>query len=157
MTIPASRVTTTFVDANGDTVTQTTIDGHFTSVANGVTGPFHTTIFRIAHAAAGVTDTTGVDFCTACTDAVGDTGTIANHLLGATGSTTHTDLGNATGTLAGDRGTFTLGSVAGVTTDSGVLAGSPCLTGAHVGALVVAPGDSECLGPGAVQTGPVTV
>jgi hypothetical protein len=157
MTIPASRVTTTFVDANGDTVTKTTIDGHFTSAANGVTGPFHTTIFRIAHVATGVTDTTGVDFCTACTDTVGNTGAIANHLIGATGSPTHTDLGNATGTLASDRGTFTIANVAGVTTDTGVLAKSPCISGTHAGPLTVAPGDSECLAPGAVQTGPVTV
>jgi hypothetical protein len=157
MTIPGSRVTTTFVDANGDAVTQTTIDGRFASVVNGVTGPFHTTIFRIAHAATGTSDTTGVDFCTACTDTVGNTGTIANHLIGASGSTTHTDLGNATATLASDRGTFTLGNVAGVTTDSGVLAKSPCISGAHSGPLVVASGDSECLAPGAVQSGPVTV
>jgi hypothetical protein len=53
VTDPATRVTTTFTDANGDVVTKTTIDGHFTSVTNGVTGPFHTTIFRIAHAATG--------------------------------------------------------------------------------------------------------
>src|SRR5215831_16823429 len=49
VTIPASRVTTTFPDANGDLVTKTTIDGNFTSVTNGVTGTFHTTIFRITH------------------------------------------------------------------------------------------------------------
>src|SRR5262249_5717454 len=82
---PTTRVTTTCIDANGDTVTKTTIDGHFTSVTNGVTGPFHTTIFRIAHAATGKSDTTGVDFCTACTDTVGNTGTIANHLIGVNG------------------------------------------------------------------------
>jgi hypothetical protein len=156
MTIASSRMTTTFVDANGDTVTQTTIDGHFTSVVNGVTGPFHTTIFRIAHAATGISDTTGVDFCTACVDTAGSSGTIANHLLGATGSTTHTDLGNGGGGLVADRGTFTLSNVAGVTTDTGVLAKSACIAH-HVGPLVVASGDSECLAPGSTQTGPVTI
>ncbi len=157
VTDPATRVTTTFTDANGDLVTQTTIDGHFTSVTNGVTGPFHTTIFRIAHAASGKSDTTGVDFCTACVDALGSSGTIANHLIGVTGSPTHTDLGNATGTLASDRGTFTLASVMGVTTDTGVLANSPCISGVHAGPLTVLSGDSECLAPGAVQSGPVRV
>jgi hypothetical protein len=53
VTDPTTRVTTTFTDANGDLVTKTTIDGHFTNVVNGFTGPFHTTIFRIAHAATG--------------------------------------------------------------------------------------------------------
>jgi hypothetical protein len=157
MTDPTSRVTTTFTDANGDLVTKTTIDGHFTSVTNGVTGPFHTTIFRIAHAATGKSDTTGVDFCTACVDIAGNSGTIANHLIGVTGSPTHTDLGNATGTLVNDRGTFTLSSVMGVTTDTGVLAKSPCISGFNAGRLIVAPGDSECLAPGAVQAGPVIV
>ena len=157
VTDPTTRVTTTFTDANGDVVTQTTIDGHFTSVTNGVTGPFHTTIFRIARAATGVSDTTGVDFCTACVDTAGNSGTIANHLIGVTGSPTHTDLGNATGTLASDRGTFTLSSAMGVTTDTGVLAQSPCHSGVNAGPLTVASGDSECLAPGAVQAGPVTV
>jgi hypothetical protein len=157
VTIPASRVTTTFVDANGDTVTKTTIDGHFTSVVNGVTGPFHTTIFRIAHAATGISDTTGVDFCTACVDTAGNAGSIGNHLIGATGSPTHTDLGNATGTLVNDRGTYTLSVAGGVVTDSGVLAKSPCISDVHAGPLVVASGDSQCLAPGAVQAGPVTV
>ncbi len=157
ITDPTTRMTTTFTDANGDLVTKTTIDGHFTSVANGVTGPFHTTIFRIAHAATGKSDTTGVDFCTACVDTAGNTGTIANHLIGVTGSATHTDLGNATGTLVNDRGTFTLGNAMGVTTDTGVLAKSPCISGNHHGPLVVASGDSECLAPGAHQSGPVTV
>jgi hypothetical protein len=156
MTIASSRMTSTFVDANGDTVTQTTIDGHFTSVVNGVTGPFHTTIFRIAHAATGTTDTTGVDFCTACVDTSGNSGTIANHLLGATGSTTHTDLGNGGGGLVNDRGTFALSNVAGVTTDTGVLATSTCFAN-HTGPLVVASGDSECLAPGSTQTGPVRI
>jgi hypothetical protein len=157
VTIPTSVMRTTFVDANGDTVTKTTIDGNFTSVTNGVTGPFHTTIFSIAHAATGKSDTTGVDFCTACIDTAGNTGTIGNHLIGATGSTTHTDLANATGTLVNDRGTFTLGRVNGVTTDTGVLAKSPCISGHHPGPLTVAAGDSECLAPGAFQSGPVTV
>jgi hypothetical protein len=156
MTDPTSRVTTTFVDANGDTVTKTTIDGHFTSVVNGVTGPFHTTIFRIAHAATGKSDTTGVDYCTSCVDIAGNSGAIGNHLLGVTGGTTHTDLGNGTGTLVNDRGTFTLSNVMGVTTDSGVLAKSACVA-SHVGPLDIASGDSECLAPGAIQTGPVTV
>jgi hypothetical protein len=61
MTTPGRNVTTTFTDANGDSVRKTTIDGHFTSVVNGVTGPFHTTTFRISHAATGINDTTGVD------------------------------------------------------------------------------------------------
>ena len=138
-------------------MTKTTIDGHFTSVTNGVTGPFHTTIFRIAHAATGKSDTTGVDFCTACVDTVGNSGTIANHLIGVTGSPTHTDLGNATGTLASDRGTFTLSNAMGVTTDTGVLAKSACISGVHAGPLTVVSGDSECLAPGAFQAGPVTV
>jgi len=157
VTDPSTRVTTTFTDANGDVVTKTTIDGHFTSVVNGVTGPFHTTIFRIAHAATGKSDTTGVDFCTACVDTVGNSGAIANHLIGVTGSPTHTDLGNGTGTLASDRGTFTLSAVAGVVTDTGVLAKSPCISGHHAGPLTVVSGDSECLAPGAAQSGPVTV
>jgi hypothetical protein len=157
VTDPTTRVTTTFVDANGDTVTKTTIDGHFTSVTNGMTGPFHTTIFRISHAATGKSDTTGVDFCTACVDTAGNSGTIANHLIGVTGSTTHTDLGNATGTLGSDRGTFTLGNAMGVTTDTGVLAKSPCISGLHAAPLTVAPGDSQCLAPGAMQAGPVDV
>jgi hypothetical protein len=157
VTDPTTRVTTTFTDANGDLVTKTTIDGHFTSVTNGVTGPFHTTIFRITHAATGKSDTTGVDFCTACVDTVGNSGTIANHLIGVTGSPTHTDLGNATGTLVNDRGTFTLSAVAGVVTDTGVLAKSPCISSVHAGPLTVVSGDSECLAPGALQAGPVTV
>jgi hypothetical protein len=157
VTDPTSRMTTTFTDANGDLVTETTINGNFTSVTNGVTGPFHTTIFRIAHAATGKSDTTGVDFCTACVDAAGNSGTIANHLIGVTGSPTHTDLGNATGTLGSDRGTFTLSSAMGVTTDSGVLAQSPCISGVHTGRLVVPSGDSECLAPGSVQAGQVDV
>jgi hypothetical protein len=157
VTDPTTRVTTTFVDANGDTVTKTTIDGHFTSVTNGLTGPFHTTIFRIAHAATGISDTTGVDFCTACVDTSGNSGSIGNHLIGVTGSVTHTDLANATGTLVNDRGTFTLVNVAGVTTDRGVLAKSPCISGHHAGPLTVVPGDSECLAPGAFQSGPVKV
>jgi hypothetical protein len=150
-------VTTTFVDANGDTVTKTTIDGHFTNVANGLTGPFHTTIFRIAHAATGKSDTTGVDFCTACVDTVGNSGSIGNHLIGVTGSPTHTDLGNATGTLVNDRGTYTLAAAMGVVTDTGVLAKSPCISGHHAGPLTVVSGDSQCLAPGAVQSGPVKV
>src|SRR5689334_7469603 len=113
VTDPTTRVTTTFTDANGDTVTKTTIDGHFTNVVNGLTGPFHTTIFRILHAATGKSDTTGVDFCTACVDTAGNSGAIGNHLIGVTGSPTHTDLGNATGTLVNDRGTYTLAAVAG--------------------------------------------
>ena len=141
-------MTTTFTDANGDMVTKTTIDGQFTSVTNGVTGPFHTTIFRIAHAATGKSDTTGVDFCTACVDTAGNSGTIANHLIGVTGSPTHTGLGNATGTLASDRGTFTLGKVMGVTTDTGVLAKSPCISGVHAAPLTVASGDSSASRPG---------
>jgi hypothetical protein len=156
MTTPGTSMTTTFTDANGDSVRQTTIDGHFTSVTNGVTGPFHTTIFRIAHAATGISDTTGVDYCSPCTDTVGNTGTIANHLLGVTGGTTHTNLAEGTDGLVADRGTFTLASVMGVTTDSGVLAKSACL-GHHSGPLVVASGDSECLAPGSHQSGPVTV
>jgi hypothetical protein len=156
MTVASSRITTTSVDANGDTVTKTTIDGHFTSIANGVTGPFHTTIFRIAHAATGISDTTGVDFCTACVDTAGNAGTIANHLQGVTGGTTHTNLSEGSGGLVADRGTFTLASVMGVTTDSGVLAKSPCF-GHHSGPLVVAAGDSECLARGSHQSGPVTV
>jgi hypothetical protein len=143
VTDPTTRVTTTFTDANGDLVTKTTIDGHFTSVTNGVTGSFHTTIFRITHAATGKSDTTGVDFCTACVDTVGTSGTIANHLIGVTGSPTHTDLGNATGTLVNDRGTFTLSAVAGVVTDTGVLAKSPCISSIHAGPLTVVSGDSE--------------
>jgi len=157
VTNPATRVTTTFVDANGDTVTKTTIDGNFTSVANGMTGLFHTTIFRIAHAATGKSDTTGVDICTACVDTAGHTGSIANHLIGVSGGTTHTDLGNATGTLVNDRGTFALSSASGVTTDTGVLAKSPCISGVHAGPLTVASGDSQCLASGAIQAGPVDV
>src|SRR6476646_1832865 len=155
VTDPTTRVTTTFTNANGDTVTKTTIDGHFASVVNGIAGPFHTTIFRITHAATGKSDTTGVDFCTACVDTAGNSGAIANHLIGVTGSTTHTDLGNATGTLANDRGTFTLASAMGVVTDTGVLAKSPCISGHHPGPLTVVSGHSECLAPGAVQAGPV--
>jgi len=157
MTDPTTRMTTTFTDANGDTVTKTTIDGHFTSIVNGMTGPFHTTIFRITHAATGIADTTGVDFCLACTDSGGRTGTIANHLIGVTGGTTHTDLGNGSGGLVSDRGTYALSVASGVVTDSGVLAVSPCVTGNHAGSLVIASGDSECLAPGANQAGPVTV
>jgi hypothetical protein len=157
VTNPSTRVTTTFTDANSDLVTKTTIDGHFTSVVNGVTGPFHTTIFRIAHAATGKSDTTGVDFCTACVDTAGNSGAIGNHLIGVTGSPTHTDLGNATGTLVNDRGTFTLSVAAGVVTDTGVLATSPCVTGIHEGPLTITSGDSECLAPGALQAGPVRV
>jgi hypothetical protein len=157
MTDPASRVTTTFTDANGDTVTKTTIDGHFTSVVNGVTGPFHTTIFRIMHASTAISDTTGVDYCTACVDTVGNSGAIGNHLLGVTGGTTHTDLGNGTSGLVNDRGTYALARINNVTTDSGVLAKSACIADHHAGPLVVASGDSECLAPGAHQSGPVTV
>jgi hypothetical protein len=155
MTTPPA-VVTTFTNANGDLVRQTVINGHFTSVTNGVTGPFHTTIFRITHAATGISDTTGVDFCTACVDTAGNSGTIANHLIGVTGGTTHTDLGNGTGGLTSDRGTFTLSNVAGVTHDTGVLAMSACLDH-HSGPLVVASGDSECLAPGSHQSGPVNV
>ena len=157
VTDPTTRVTTTSTNANGDLVTKTTIDGHFSSVVNGITGPFHTTIFRITHAATGKSDTTGVDFCTACVDTAGNSGAIANHLIGVTGSPTHTDLGNGTGTIANDRGTYTLAAAAGVVTDTGVLAKSPCISGHHAGPLTVVSGDSVCLAPGAVQSGPVTV
>jgi len=156
MTDPTTRVTTSFTDSNGDTVTKTTIDGHFTSVTNGMTGPFHTTIFRIAHSN-GVADTTGVDFCLSCTDPAGNTGTIGNHLIGVTGGATHTDLGNGSAGLVNDRGTYTISSAGGVVTDSGVLATSPCIAGTHVGPLVIAVGDSECLAPGGRQVGPVIV
>jgi hypothetical protein len=157
VTTPGTNTTTTFTDANGDTVTKTTIDGNFTSVVNGVTGPFHTTIFRIAHAGTGISDTTGVDYCTACTDTSGNSGAIGNHLLGATGATTHTDLGNGTGGLVNDRGTYTLARIAGVTTDTGALAKSPCISGLNAAPLEITSGDSECLAPGAFQAGPVTV
>ena len=44
-----------------------------------------------------------------------------------------------------------------MTTDTGVLAKSPCISGHHAGPLVVVSGDSECLAAGAHQSGPVTV
>ncbi len=146
MTVPTTRVTTTFTDANGDAVTKTTIDGHFTSVVNGVTGPFHTTIFRIAHAATGKSDTTGVDFAhvTCVVHGWEVTGIdVQTTGIGVTGSVTHTDLvgqRQAGISLWNDRGTFTTGSPGdgGVTTDSGVLAKSLCISDNHHGPLVIA-------------------
>jgi hypothetical protein len=155
--VPGTTQSSTFINANGDTVTKTEVDFTWASIVNAIAGPGHAVIFRITHASTGISDTTGVDSCTACTDSAGSSGAIHGHLLGATGSSTHRTVGNGTAGLASDRGTYTRARVAGVTTDSGVLAKSPCISGHHVGPLVVVSGDSECLAAGAHQSGPVTV
>src|SRR5262249_61116959 len=77
--------------------------------------------------------------------------------LGARGSPRHRRGGKGPAGLASDRGSYTRARVAGVTTDTGVLAKSPCISGHHAGPLVVASGDSECLAHDAHQSGPVTV
>jgi len=156
ITIPGTNHTTTLApEADGSTRSVITVDGNFNGA---VTGPFHTTILRVTHPN-GISDTSGVDWCYACTDLNGNTGEIGNHLIGATGFPTNTDLGNGTGGLVNDRGTFTLVRVAGQPlTDVGFLnTAPPCLTGHHSGALVVASGESVCLAPGARQSGAVTV
>jgi hypothetical protein len=155
--VPGTNHSSTFTDANGDTVTRTEVDATWASIANGIVGPVHAVMFRIAHASTGITDTTGVDGCTACTDSAGSSGAIYGHALGATGSTTHRTVGNGTAGLASDRGVYTRSRITGATLDTGVLAKSPCITGHHAGPLVVVSGDSECLGVGAHQSGPVTV
>jgi len=155
--VPGTTQSSTFIDANGDTVTKTEVDFTWASIVNAIAGPGHAVIFRITHASTGISDTTGVDSCTACSDSAGSFGAIYGHLLGATGSLTHTTVGNGTAGLASDRGTYTRARVAGVTTDSGVLAKSPCISGRHAGPLVVVSGDSACLAAGARQSGPVTV
>jgi hypothetical protein len=155
--VPGTIHSTTFTDANGDTVTRTEVDATWASIVNGIVGPVHAVIFRIAHASTGISDTTGVDSCTACTDSAGSSGAIHGHILGATGSPSRRTAGNGTAGLASDRGTYTRARVAGVTVDTGVLAKSPCITGHHAGPLVIVSGDSECLGPGAHQSGPLTV
>jgi len=155
--VPGTIQTSTFTNANGDTVTKTEVDFFWTSIVNAIAGPGHAVIFRITHASTGISDTTGVDSCLACTDIAGSSGAIHGHLLGATGSPTHRTVGNGTAGLASDRGTYTRARVAGVTTDTGVLAKSPCISGHHAGPLVVASGDSECLAKDAHQSGPVTV
>ena len=155
--VPGTTQSSTFTDANGDTVTKTEVDFIWASIVNAIPGSGHAVIFRITHASTGISDTTGVDSCTACTDSAGSSGAIHGHLLGATGSATHRTVGNGTGGLASDRGSYTRARVAGVTTDTGVLAKSPCISGHHAGPLVVASGDSECLAKDAHQSGPVTV
>ena len=155
--VPGTTQSSTFTDANGDTVTKTEVDFTWASIVNAIVGPGHAVIFRITHASTGISDTTGVDSCTACTDSAGSFGAIHGHLLGATGSPTHRTVGNGTAGLASDRGTYTRARVAGVTTDTGVLAKSVCISGHHAGPLVVVSGDSECLAAGAHQSGPVTV
>ena len=153
--VPGTTQSSTFIDANGDTVTKTEVDFTWASIVNAIAGPGHAVIFRITHASTGISDTTGVDSCMACTDSAGSFGAIHGHLLGATGSPTHRTVGNGTAGLASDRGTYTRARVAGVTTDSGVLAKSPCISGDHAGPLVVGSGDSQCLaaGAGAVRPG----
>jgi hypothetical protein len=155
--VPGTSHSSTFTDANGDTVTRTEVDATWASIANGIVGPVHAVMFRIAHASTGITDTTGVDGCTACTDSAGSSGAIYGHALGATGFTTHRTSGQGTAGLASDRGVYTRSRITGATLDTGVLAKSPCITGHHAGPLVVVSGDSECLGVGARQSGPVTV
>jgi len=155
--VPGTTQSSTFTDANGDTVTKTEVDFTWASIVNAIAGPGHAVIFRITHASTGISDTTGVDSCLACTDSAGSFGAIHGHLLGATGSSTHRTVGNGTAGLVSDRGSYTRARVAGVTTDSGVLAKSPCISGVHAGPLTVGSGDSQCLAPGAVQAGPVTV
>jgi hypothetical protein len=155
--VPGTTHSSTFTDANGDMVRKTEVDFTWASIVNAFVGSGHATIFRITHASTGISDTTGVDSCTTCTDTAGSSGAIHGHLLGATGSVTHRTAGNGTAGLASDRGSYSRASVAGVTTDTGVLAKSPCISGHHAGPLVVASGDSECLAEDAHQSGPVTV
>ena len=155
--VPGTSQSSTFTDANGDTVTKTEVDFTWASIVNAIAGPGHAVIFRIAHSSTGISDTTGVDSCLACTDSAGSSGAIHGHLLGATGSPTHRTVGNVTAGLTSDRGSYARARVAGVTTDTGVLAKSPCISGHHPGPLVVASGDSMCLAPGGHQSGPVTV
>jgi hypothetical protein len=155
--VPGTSHTTTFTDANGDAVTQSEVDFTWASIVNAFVGSGHAVILRITHASTGISDTTGVDGCTSCADTAGSSGAIYGHLLGATGSVTHRTAGNGTGGLVSDRGAYSRARVAGVTTDTGVLAKSPCISGHHAGPLVVASGDSECLAKDAHQSGPVTV
>jgi hypothetical protein len=156
VTDPATRhVTTLSPEPDGSTRTVTTVDGNFNGA---MTGPFHTTILRVAHPT-GIADTSGVDWCDPCKDLNGNTGGIGNHLIGATGAPTNTDLGNGTGGLLSDRGTFTLTRPAGQPlTDVGFLnLAPPCLTGHVKGHLVVASGQSVCLAPGTKVSGGIAV
>jgi hypothetical protein len=162
-TNPATLVTTALgtIDdgAYVKVLTKRTIDGAFNGA---MTGPFHTTILTVQfqEKATGTvvrTDTTGVDYC-ACVDPNGNSGEVANHLIGVTGSATHTVFGAGNAGLSDDRGTFTLVRVGATLTDQGFLVTSPpCLTGRHAGPMTAGAGDSLCLGPGAVVTGPIRV
>jgi hypothetical protein len=156
ITIPGTNHTTTLPALpDGSTRTVSVVDGNFNGV---ITGSFHTTILRVTHHPSGITDTSGVDFCTTCVDLNGNSGQIANHLLGVTGGTTHTVTGAGLGGLSNDRGTFVLQRINGVTTDTGYFVTSPnCLTGEIDGPQRAGAGDSLCFGPGAVVNGPVWV
>jgi hypothetical protein len=159
MTTPGTNHSVTLPTLpDGTTRVMSTVDGNFTGVLNAnITGTFHTTILRAT--LNGVSDTSGVDFCT-CVDDNGNSGQIANHLLGVTGGTTHTVNGIGLGGLSNDRGTFTLvrqGTPA-VLHDIGFFSTSPdCVTGRVHGPQKGGADDSLCFGQGAVVDGPVTV
>jgi hypothetical protein len=90
MTTPGTNHTYTLSpEPDGSLRTVSTVDGHFDGAGGAVAGPFNTTILRVTHSN-GVRDTSGVDWCYACTDLNGHTGAIGNHLIGVTGSPTHT-------------------------------------------------------------------
>ena len=159
MTTPGTNHTMTLPTLpDGTTRVVSTVDGNFNGVLNAnITGSFHTTILRATRN--GISDTSGVDFCT-CGDDNGNSGQIANHLLGVTGGTTHTVTGVGLGGLSNDRGTFTLvrQGTPPVLHDIGFFSTSPdCVTGRVNGPQKGGADDSLCFGPGAVVNGPVTV
>jgi len=56
--VPGTTQSSTFTDANGDTVTKTEVDFTWASIVNAFVGSGHAVIFRITHASTGISDTT---------------------------------------------------------------------------------------------------